>query len=199
MIGGEFEALTQLLARLPGLGRRSANRAALHLLVRRETLLVPLARALTTVAEQIRICSRCGTLDLTDPCGICADPARNPAQLCVVRDVADLWALEATHAYRGRYFVLGGLLSALDGVGPEDLGLDRLVGQASDGRVTEVILALPVTVDGQTTAHYLAERLSAAGVAASGLAHGMPVGGELDYLDHGTITAALAARRPVSD
>ncbi len=196
MAGAEIEQLIQLLAKLPGLGPRSARRAALHLLKRKETLLDPLARAMASAAERVRSCSTCGNLDTRDPCAICADGRRDGETICVVEGVADLWAIERTGAFRGRYHVLGGVLSALDGIGPEDLNLGRLVERARDAR--EIILALGATVDGQTTAHYVAERLAEAGVVISRLAHGVPVGGELDYLDDGTLTAALKARRPAS-
>lgn len=185
----------QLLSRLPGLGPRSARRAALRLIERRETLLVPLAQALADAAAKVRTCSICGNFDTVDPCFICADSRRDPSLLCVVEDVAGLWAMERTGSFKGRYAVLGGLLSALDGVGPEDLGIESLAARAADPAVTEVILATPATVEGQTTAHYIAERLTGCGVIVSGLAHGVPVGGELDHLDDGTITAALRARR----
>ncbi len=192
-----IDRLIQLLAKLPGLGPRSARRAALHLVKRRETLLVPLARALAEAADAIRTCSVCGNLDAGDPCAVCADTRRDPSVICVVEDVADLWALERAGSFRGTYHVLGGVLSALDGVGPEDLNLSALVTRAGAGAVTEVILATSATVDGQTTAHYIAERLAGCNVVVSGLAHGVPVGGELDYLDDGTLSAALKARRPV--
>jgi recombination protein RecR len=197
MSGGEIDRLILLLSRLPGLGPRSARRTALHLLKKRESVLEPLMDALAKVAETVRPCATCGNLDTTDPCAICADARRDPRLVCVVRDVADLWALERAGAFHGRYHVLGGLLSALDGIGPEDLGLDKLEARARDGGLTEVILALPATVDGQTTAHVIADRLEPLGIALSGLAQGVPVGGELDYLDDGTLTAALRARRPV--
>lgn len=193
MVGPEIERLIQLLSRLPGLGPRSARRAALALVGKREALMLPLAEALAEAAATVKTCSVCGNYDSVDPCSICADPRRDDAALCVVHDVASLWAMERTGAFRGRYHVLGGLLSALDGVGPEELGIARLVERAR--RVSEVILATPATVEGQTTAHYIADRLREAGVAVSGLAHGVPVGGELDYLDDGTISAALRARR----
>lgn len=195
MAGPEIETLIGLLARLPGLGPRSARRAALALLKRREQLLEPLAAALTAAAETVRPCSVCGNLDASDPCAICADPGRDDGVICVVEDVAGLWAMERAHVYRGRYHVLGGALSALDGVGPEELGIPRLVERAGGAR--EVILALGATVEGQTTAHYIADRLAGVGIIVSGLAQGVPVGGELDYLDDGTIGAALRARRPV--
>ncbi|MBW7851472.1 MAG: recombination protein RecR [Rhodospirillales bacterium] len=197
MTGPEIDRLIQLLARLPGLGPRSARRAALFLLRRREALLVPLAQAMTDAAARVRACSVCGNYDTIDPCAICADPGRDPSIICVVEDVASLWALERSSAYRGRYHVLGGVLSAVDGIGPDDLNLPNLIRRAADPGVTEVILATGATVDGQTTAHYIADRLADCGVSVSGLGHGVPVGGELDYLDDGTIAAALHARRPV--
>jgi recombination protein RecR len=193
---GEIETLVQLLGRLPGLGPRSARRAVLHLLKRRETLLAPLAEALVRVERAVRRCSVCGNLDTCDPCALCADPHRDQGVICVVEEVADLWALERTRAFRGRYHVLGGTLSALDGIGPDDLTLSGLVERARQPEVSEVILALNATIDGQTTAHVVTERLSGAGVAVSRLAQGVPLGGELDYLDDGTLTAALKARRP---
>jgi recombination protein RecR len=196
MAGAEIERLIQLLAKLPGLGPRSARRAALHMLNRRDTVLAPLAQALASAAQSVVSCRLCGNLDSVDPCAICADPRRDPKTLCVVEQVADLWAMERSGAFRGRYHVLGGVLSALDGVGPEELRIASLVERASGSEVAEVILALNATVDGQTTAHYVADRLAEAGVAVSRLAHGVPVGGELDYLDDGTLTAAMNARRP---
>jgi recombination protein RecR len=189
----ELDALIQLLAKLPGLGPRSARRAALHLIKRRETLMIPLASALTHAAEAIRPCPVCGNLDTLEPCAICREPERDNTAICVVEDLADLWALERTGAYRGRYHVLGGTLSALDGVGPEDLTIDRLLARVKPGQ--ELILALNATVEGQTTAHYIADRLAGSGVKLSRLAQGVPIGGELDYLDDGTLTAALNARR----
>ena len=196
MAKGDIEGLIQLLARLPGLGPRSARRAVLHLIKRREALLLPLAAALTKAAETIRSCSLCGNLDTRDPCAICDSPKRDPALLCVVEDVADLWAMERSGAFKGRYHVLGGTLSALDGRGPEQLRIDALTGRAREAGVTEVILALGATVDGQTTSHYISQRLAGSGVTVTQLAHGVPVGGELDYLDDGTLTAAMKARRP---
>jgi len=196
MIGSEIDRLIQLLAKLPGLGPRSARRAALHLLKRREALLEPLASALADAAKNVRACSRCGNIDTTDPCAICADGRRDASVLCVVEEVADLWALERASAFKGRYHVLGGTLSALDGVGPDQLNIPRLVQRVREERVNEVILATNATVDGQTTAHYIADRLASLGVAVTRLAHGVPVGGELDYLDDGTLSAALKARRP---
>jgi recombination protein RecR len=189
----ELDILIQLLARLPGLGPRSARRAALHLLKRRESLLEPLATALAKAAEAIRACPVCGNLDTLMPCAICRDPARDGRTICVVEDLADLWAIERSGGFRGRYHVLGGTLSALDGVGPEDLTIDRLLARVEPGQ--ELILALNATVEGQTTAHYLADRLAGSGVRLSRLAQGVPIGGELDYLDDGTLRAALTARR----
>ena len=197
MTGPEIERLIQLLARLPGLGPRSARRAALDLLKRRDTVLKPLAEALIVAAEKIVTCRTCGNLDTIDPCAICADPKRDPASICVVEEVADLWAIERSAAFRGRYHVLGGVLSALDGVGPEDLSIARLVERAASPDIKEVILAMNATVDGQTTAHYVTDRLAGTNVQVTRLAHGLPVGGELDYLDDGTLTAALKSRRAV--
>ncbi len=193
----EIERLIGLLAKLPGLGPRSARRAVLHLLKKRESLGDPLTRSLAEVLEGVRPCSVCGNFDTTDPCAICADPRRDDAVLCVVPDVADIWALERTAAFRGRYHVLGGLLSPLDGTGPEELAFSTLVARAGNGQVREVILALPATVDGQTTAHYAADRLSGLEIRVTVPAHGLPVGGELEFLDDGTIAAALRARRSV--
>ena len=196
MSAPEIERLIQLLARLPGLGPRSARRAALHLMKRRESLLLPLTEALRQTAERLGHCSTCGNLDTTDPCAVCRAPDRDRSVVCVVEEVGDLWAVERSGAFKGLYHVLGGTLSALDGRGPEDLRIDTLAGRAREAGVGEVILALSATVDGQTTAHYIAERLAGAGVTVSRLAHGVPVGGELDYLDDGTLSAALKARRP---
>jgi recombination protein RecR len=189
----ELDALIQLLAKLPGLGPRSARRAALHLLKRRESLMEPLAAALTNAAAAIAPCPECGNLDTRAPCAICRDPERDRAVICVVEDLADLWALERTGAFRGRYHILGGTLSALDGIGPEDLNIERLMRRLEPGQ--ELILALNATVEGQTTAHYIAERVAGRDVKVSRLAQGVPIGGELDYLDDGTLTAALRARR----
>jgi len=189
----EIDRLIQYLAKLPGLGPRSARRAALFLLKRREALLQPLAAALAAAGERVQPCGICGNLDDGDPCAICRDTRRDATLLSVVEDVADLWAIERTGAFAGRYHVLGGTLSALDGIGPEDLDIDGLVRRAGDG-VGEVIIALNATVDGQTTAHYLIDRLAPTGVAVTRLAHGVPVGGELDYLDEGTLTAAIKQR-----
>ncbi len=196
MIAGDLDRLIQLLARLPGLGPRSARRAVLHLMKKRESLMLPLAEAMARAAESVTLCGTCGNLDSQDPCAICRDPRRDPKLLCVVEEVADLWALERSGAFKGGYHVLGGTLSAIDGRGPEQLNMGRLVERASAGEVEEIILALSATVDGQTTAHYISERLADSGVKVSRLAHGVPVGGELDYLDDGTLTAALKARRP---
>jgi recombination protein RecR len=196
MTGPEIDRLIQLLAKLPGLGPRSARRAALHLLKKRESLMTPLAQAIGRAAEAIRTCSVCGNLDTSDPCAVCSDTRRDASLVCVVEDVADLWALERGRVFAGGYHVLGGTLSALDGVGPEDLNIAGLMRRARNGTVREVILATNATVDGQTTAHYLADRLAEVeGVKVSRLAHGVPVGGELDYLDEGTLAAALKARR----
>ena len=193
----DLDSLIQLLAKLPGLGPRSARRAALHLVKRKESLMQPLAEVMRAAAERIRACSTCGNLDTEDPCALCRDPRRDPHLLCVVEDVADLWAIERTAAFRGRYHVLGGTLSALEGIGPEDLRIDALIARATGGEVRELILALNATVEGQTTAHYVTDRLAGTGVAVTRLAHGVPVGGELDYLDEGTLSAALAQRRPL--
>jgi recombination protein RecR len=197
MAARALDDLIALLAKLPGLGPRSARRAALHLLKQRETLLRRLAAALAAAADQVRACSRCGNLDAADPCWICAAPERDERQICVVEEVDDLWALERSGMFRGRYHVLGGTLSAIEGYGPQDLGIDRLLARVAADRVGEVILATGATVDGQTTAHYIADRLEPTGVVVTRLAHGLPVGGELNYLDDGTLGAALEARRPV--
>jgi recombination protein RecR len=196
MSGSSIDRLIQLLAKLPGLGPRSARRAALYLIKRREAVLEPLAKALADAASNIRVCSTCGNFDTVDPCPVCADPRRDGSVICVVEEVADLWAMERTAAFRGRYHVLGGTLSALDGIGPDDLNIARLLRRVAEGGVREVILATNATVDGQTTAHYITDRLAGTGVTVSRLAHGMPMGAELDYLDDGTLTAALKARRP---
>jgi recombination protein RecR len=193
--GPEIERLIALLAKLPGLGPRSARRSALALLKRRDQLLIPLAQAMSAAADKVRACGVCGALDTSDPCAVCADRSRDASLLCVVEEVGGLWALERGGSFRGRYHVLGGLLSALDGRGPEALRVNDLIARAG-GEVREVILALPATVDGQTTAHYLAERLAPTGVNVTSLARGVPVGGELDWLDDGTIAQALRARRP---
>lgn len=195
-IGPELQRLIDLLAKMPGLGPRSAKRAALHLLKKREPLMRPLAFALDDAAEKVKACSICGNWDSIDPCAVCADQEREASVLCVVQDVGDLWALERAGAHKGRYHVLGGLLSPLDGVGPEELNIGGLVERAKSDGVKEVILALAATVDGQTTAHYLTERLEEAEVNVTRLSQGVPVGGELDYLDEGTIAAAMKTRRP---
>lgn len=193
--GSELDQLIQLLSKLPGFGPRSARRAALQLIKRKDSLMRPLATALAEVAEHVNPCTVCGNLDTIDPCHICDSTGRDMSILCVVEDVGDLWALERAGAYRGHYHVIGGTLSALDGVGPDDLNIISLVERASDDGITEVIIATNATVDGQTTAHYIADRLKDCDVTISRLAHGVPVGGELDYLDDGTLTAALKSRR----
>ncbi len=194
--GPEIERLVQALAKLPGLGPRSARRAAIELLKKKEQLLAPLAAAMSDAARAIRACEVCGTIDTTSPCSICADPRRDAGAICVVEDVGDVWALERAGIHRGRYHVLGGTLSAIDGRGPDDLGVARLLDRIASGGATEVILALSATVEGQTTAHFLTEKLAGTGVAVTRPAHGVPVGGELGYLDDGTIAAAFKARRP---
>lgn len=194
--GPEIENLIALLARLPGLGPRSARRAALHLIKKREQLLTPLARAMAEAAARIVICPECGNLDTVSPCTICQDVRRDASLICVVEEVGDLWALERANVMSGRYHVLGGTLSPLDGVGPSDLNITKLIERAHVDGVKEVLLALNATVDGQTTAHFLSAELAGAGVTVSRLAHGVPVGGELDYLDEGTLAAAIKARRP---
>ena len=194
--GPEIERLIALLAKLPGLGPRSARRATLTLLKKREQLLAPLSQALADAAMRVRTCTACGALDTSDPCAICADGARDASLLCVVEEVGSIWAMERANAFRGRYHVLGGLLSALDGIGPESLRIAALVNRAAADGVAEVILALPATVDGQTTAHYVADRLAGANVRVTMLARGVPVGGDLDWLDDGTIAQAMRARRP---
>jgi recombination protein RecR len=198
MASPEIDALSQALARLPGLGPRSARRAVLHLLKRRETALSPLVRALQAVEANMATCHVCGNVDTRDPCGLCTDPRRDATQLCVVEEVADLWALDRARLFPGRYHVLGGRLSALDGVRPEDLNIDGLVARIVAGGVEEVILAMNATLEGQTTMHYVADRLENLSVKITQLAHGVPVGGELDYLDEGTLAQALKARRPVA-
>ena len=195
-VSPEIERLITLLSKLPGFGPRSGRRAALALLKRREQLLDPLAHALADAAAKVRACSTCGALDTRDPCAVCADPERDPGLIAVVDEAGALWATERARAWKGRYHVLGGLLSALDGVGPEALRVEPLLARVAQGDVREVVLALPATVDGQTTAHYLADRLAPTGVQVTSLARGVPVGGELDWLDDGTIAQALRARRP---
>ncbi len=195
-IGPELQRMIDLLAKLPGLGPRSAKRAALHLLNKREPLMRPLAFAIAEAADKVETCKICGNLDSINPCAVCADATRDASVICVVESVGDLWAMERAGAHRGRYHVLGGLLSPLDGVGPDDLNIGGLIARASEEAVTEVILALAATVDAQTTAHYVADSLAGSGVKVSQLSQGVPVGGELDYLDEGTIAAAMKARRP---
>ncbi len=199
MTVSDLDHLIQLLARLPGLGPRSARRAALKMIHKPETLMLPLAAALQRAAENIRACATCGNLDASDPCAICRDPGRDAGAICVVEQVGDLWAIERSGAFKGRYHVVGGTLSALDGRGPAQLNIATLVARVQEaaGQPSEVILALSATVDGQTTAHYIAERLGGLDVAVSRLGQGVPVGGELDYLDDGTLSAAFKARRPV--
>lgn len=211
MAGAEIERLMQMLSRLPGLGPRSGRRAALHLLKRRDGALLPLLSALQAVADKVRRCSRCGSYDTVDPCHLCCDPKRQSALVCVVEDMDDREAIERTRSFQGSYHVLGGLLSPLDGIGPSDLNIPALMRRVAEGGVQEVILALPATVDGQTTAHYISETLRSgrgsspeapqgegfSGLVISALAHGVPVGGELDHLDDGTLSQALRARRPI--
>ncbi len=198
MASAEIDQLTNALARLPGLGPRSARRAVLHLLKKREASLTPLLRALETVEAKLATCSICGNVDTSDPCGICTDTKRDARSLCVVEEVSDLWALDRSRLFPGRFHVLGGRLSALDGVRPEDLHIDTLIARVSGGEVDEVVLAMNATLEGQTTAHYLAERLESHPVRITQLAHGLPVGGELDYLDDGTLAQALRARSPIA-
>ena len=193
--GAEIERLIELMAKLPGLGPRSARRAALAMVKKRERLLVPLAQAMAEVADKVRTCRICGNLTAGEECAICTDPRRDATRICVVEDIADLWALERTAAFRGHYHILGGVLSALDGVTPENLRIPELAQRARVEGVVEVILAVGATIDGQTTAHVIADYLEGAGVEITTLAKGVPVGGELDYLDDGTISAALAARK----
>ena len=192
--GPEIERLIQLLAKVPGLGPRSARRAALHLIKKKEQLLSPLAAAMGEAVDKVRICSTCGNVDTIDPCMICTDPRRDAATLIVVEDVSDLWALERAAAMNARYHVLGGTLSPLDGIGPDQLNIRSLVDRVAGGEVKEIILAVNATVEGQTTAHYLTDQLSGFDIKVTRLAHGVPVGGELDYLDEGTLAAALRSR-----
>ncbi len=198
MASQEIETLTAQLARLPGLGPRSARRVVLWLIKRRETSLVALLEALDGLREGLSECHLCGNVDTSDPCAICVDPRRDPRALCVVEDVADLWALDRARLFPGRYHVLGGRLSALDGVRPEDLAIGALIARVSAGGIDEVVLAMNATLEGQTTAHYIAERLEGLPLRVTQLAHGLPVGGELDYLDEGTLAQALRARRPMT-
>jgi recombination protein RecR len=192
--GPEIERLIQLLAKVPGLGPRSARRAALHLIKKKEALLAPLSAAMADAVEHVKICSNCGNIDTADPCTICTDPRRDPAMLIVVEDVGDLWALERAGAMNARFHVLGGTLSPLDGVGPDQLNIRQLIARVAEGGVREVVLAVNATVEGQTTAHYITDQLSDFEVKVTRLAHGVPVGGELDYLDEGTLAAALKSR-----
>ncbi|MEO5708074.1 MAG: recombination mediator RecR [Alteraurantiacibacter sp.] len=197
MASSEIETLASALAKLPGLGPRSARRAVLWLVKRRESALVQVIDALAAVRERLSECDLCGNVDTQNPCTVCADPRRDARQLCVVEDVADLWALDRAKLFPGRYHVLGGKLSALDGVRPEDLTIDKLVARVSAGGIDEVVLAMNATLEGQTTAHYIADKLEGLPVRITQLAHGLPVGGELDYMDEGTLAQALRARRPV--
>ena len=197
MAAREIEELVTALARLPGLGPRSARRAVLHMLKKRAAVLDPIATALDRVAERLSTCSTCGNIDTADPCSVCRDPKRDRTSLCVVEEVADLWALDRGRLFPGTFHVLGGRLSALDGVRPEDLSVAKLLERVGEGVIVEVVLATNATLEGQTTAHYLADRLAEFPVRLSQLAHGLPVGGELDYLDEGTLAQALRARRPV--
>lgn len=198
MASTEIEALVQQLARLPGLGPRSARRAVLHLMKKRESAFAPLLSSLQRVSDNLVTCAACGNVDTSDPCAICTDARRDPRALCVVEEVSDLWALDRSRLFPGRYHVLGGRLSALEGIRPQDLSIDALVARVADGGVDEVVLAMNATLEGQTTAHYLAERLENFPIRLTQLAHGLPVGGELDYLDEGTLAQALRARRPVA-
>ncbi len=191
----EIEALIEMMAKLPGLGPRSARRAVLHLVKKRGVLMAPLAEAMRSVAASARECITCGNVGTADVCDICRSEARANGEICVVEDVADLWAMERAGVFKGRYHVLGGTLSALDSVGPEELRIPKLVARVAEEGIAEVILALPATIDGQTTAHYIADALAPSGVKVTTLAQGVPIGGELDYLDDGTITAALRARK----
>lgn len=198
MASQEIENLAAALARLPGLGPRSARRAVLWLVKHRETALKQVLDALGAVQDKLVECGTCGNVDTQNPCTVCADPKRDAKSICVVEDVADLWALDRARLFTGKYHVLGGRLSALDGVRPEDLAIDSLLGRVEAGGVDEVVLAMNATLEGQTTAHYIAERLEEHPVRITQLAHGLPVGGELDYLDEGTLAQALRARRPLS-
>ncbi|MEP0944815.1 MAG: recombination mediator RecR [Rhizobiaceae bacterium] len=192
--GNEIERLIQLLARLPGLGPRSARRAALHLIKKKDALMVPLSSAMADAVEVIGVCGTCGNIDTSDPCSMCSDPRRDTSTLVVVEDVSDLWALQRANVLNASYHVLGGTLSPLDGIGPDDLSIDQLVNRVATGNVKEVIIAVNATVEGQTTAHYITDQLDGLDVTISRLAHGVPVGGELDYLDEGTLSAAMRAR-----
>ncbi|MEM8798490.1 MAG: recombination mediator RecR [Pseudomonadota bacterium] len=195
----ELDVLIRAMSRLPGLGPRSARRAVIHLLKHRDTQLGPLIEAMTRVSSALSPCPICHNMDTRSPCSICTDPRRNLRQLCVVEDIADLWALERAQNFRGKFHVLGGTLSAMDGVQPDDLNISTLVGRVRKGETDEVIIALSATVEGQTTAHYVADQLAGFDVSVTGLAHGVPLGGELDYLDDGTLTQAMKARRPLNE
>ncbi|MEC9245193.1 recombination mediator RecR [Nitratireductor rhodophyticola] len=192
--GPEIERLIQLLARVPGLGPRSARRAALHLIKKKDQLFAPLTAAMAEAVDKVRVCSTCGNVDTSDPCTLCTDPRRDGTTIIVVEDVSDLWALERAGAMNARYHVLGGTLSPLDGIGPDDLNIKGLVGRVAEGGVSELILAVNATVEGQTTAHYITDQVAGMDVKVTRLAHGVPVGGELDYLDEGTLSAALKSR-----
>ena len=198
MASSDIELLIQHLSKLPGLGPRSARRAVLHLLKKREGVMFPLIRSMQAVADNIKSCSICGNADTHDPCNLCSDPRRDSSLICVVEEVADLWALDRAHAFAGKYHVLGGVLSAIDGITPDDLNNQEQEKRVEAGGIKEIVLALSATVDGQTTAHVLRDRLSTYDVTISSLAHGVPVGGELDYLDDGTLLQAMRERRPVS-
>ena len=195
--GPEIERLIQLLGRMPGLGPRSARRAALQLIKKRDTLLAPLADAMRIASERIVVCSTCGNVDTSDPCTVCQDPGRDPTTLVVVEDVSDLWALERAKALNASYHVLGGVLSPLEGIGPEDLTIRRLVERVAEGGISEIIIAVNATVEGQTTAHYIIDQLDGFDLKITRLAHGVPVGGELDYLDEGTLSAAMRSRTKI--
>ena len=197
MSGSEIQRLIQYLSKLPGLGPRSGRRLALHLLKKREQIMLPLIEALQTAEATIKTCQTCYNLDSSEPCYICTDSRRDGSVLCVVQDVADLWALERANVFRGRYHVLGGVLSAIDGMGPDQLTIEPLVNRIQKTGIKEVVLALNATIDGQTTIHYLIDRLQPLTISLSTLAHGVPIGGELDYLDDGTLTTAFTARRAV--
>ncbi len=197
MIGTEIEHIIKLLSRLPGLGPRSARRAVLHLLKNRENLMLPMAQSLDTAAEVIKECSECHNLDSSSPCSICSSKSRDASKICVVEDISDLWAIEKTASFKGYYHVLGGTLSALDGITPEDLSIPHLIERVTSDTVKEVIIALNATIDGQTTAHYISDCLQSCGVSTTQLAHGLPIGGQIDYMDDGTISTALKSRKAV--
>ena len=194
MHDNDIEKLIYLLSKLPGFGKRSARRAVLHLIKNKESLMIPLANAISDAAKSITICSECGNIDSLNPCKICTDPKRSDSNICVIEDVSDLWAIERSNIFRGRYHVLGGTLSAIDGRGPQDLNIEKLIQKSSNNNITEIILATNATVEGQTTAHYITQRLKHLEIQISQIAHGIPMGGELEYLDDGTLAAALKAR-----